>query len=400
MKKASLTFCLFIMSMLVAHNAFGQNQAAVQARSTGYQLQKAGDYTAALKELKKATRLDPYYAAPHNDLGILYEELGNAKNAEQAYLKALSIDPTYVSVYTNLAALYETQGDITNALRYWKMRSKMGNTDDPWRKKAMQKINMLSRLETTYDTNDAYGTSDADAPASAPRRVMVSARKDIRDHQFQDAIAKLENAKTQGGNNVEKINELLSEARERAIDADIAKAAMSVSLYKQTKMLEVEQAWYPPTAEPNTGRRTHTQDTQEIKSAARLILEKKAHEIIPSIDFTDAQLKDVVEYLALSNDINIVIDEEVIDSVSGVSIHLKTIPLIEALDIILRTKGLKYRFEDNIIWVTTAEKLAEEDLVVKVYDVQDLIGKIHDFPSMPFDINEKLKNTDVEYDNA
>jgi hypothetical protein len=192
----------------------------------------------------------------------------------------------------------------------------------------------------------------------------------------------------------EPIDEMLNEAREKVIDAEISKASFDGKVYKKAKLLEVEDTWYPPVPEPDAGKVTASVESLTSRSPARLILEKKARQIIPSIDFTDARLKDVVEYLALSNDINIVIDEEVVADVSGVTIHLKNIPLIEALDIILRTKGLRYRFEDNIIWITTAEKLAQEDLVIKVYDVQDLVGKIHDFPSKPFDISTAVRKTD------
>ena len=98
----------------------------------------------------------------------------------------------------------------------------------------------------------------------------------------------------------------------------------------------------------------------------------------------------MIEFLAVSNDINIVIDETVVPKSETVTIHLKSIPLDEALDIILRTKGLKYRFEENIVWITTEEKLLEEDLVVRVYDVQDLVGKLFDFPSIPFDFKANI----------
>ena len=71
---------------------------------------------------------------------------------------------------------------------------------------------------------------------------------------------------------------------------------------------------------------------------------------------------------------------------------MKNIPIDEALDIILRTKGLKYRLEENIIWITTEERLLEEDLEVRVYDVQDLVGKIYDFPSEPFDFEKFIES--------
>ncbi|MBN1492937.1 MAG: secretin and TonB N-terminal domain-containing protein, partial [Candidatus Omnitrophica bacterium] len=234
------------------------------------------------------------------------------------------------------------------------------------------------------------------APAST-KTIVSDAKKDIRQKRYQDAIDKLQQAQSIDTADP-KITEMLSETREKVIDQEIAMASLENKVYKKSKLLEVEDYWYPPVADADAGKVTSSVESLSSKSPARLILEKKARQIIPSIDFTDARLKDVVEYLALSNDINIVIDEEVVADVSGVTIHLKSIPLIEALDIILRTKGLKYRFEDNIIWITTADKLAQEDLIVKVYDVQDLVGKIHDFPSKPFDISKATRKIDDEKD--
>ncbi len=388
-----------LLCMLSCQLVYGQTQNALDARTKGYKLQQQGNLAEAQNEYLRSIELDPSYAAPHNDLGVLYEERGDSKSAEQAYLKAIAIDPNYAGVYSNLASLYEQQNQNDKALYYWKKRSLLGNASDPWTQKAAQKVTELSNipldLGQTTSAVRTTGSSVTGSPRSqiSPRKVISAAKKDLRNKRYQDAIAKLEQAKTLT-DDTDSINEILDETRSKVIDDEMVKASRSNKVYKKAKLLEVEDTWYPPVPEPDAGKVTASVESLSSRSPARLILEKKARQIIPSIDFTDARLKDVVEYLALSNDINIVIDEEVVADVSGVTIHLKNIPLIEALDIILRTKGLRYRFEDNIIWITTGEKLAQEDLTIKVYDVQDLIGKIQDFPSKPFDISKAIRKMD------
>jgi tight adherence protein B len=46
----------------------------------------------------------------HNELGVAYLALGNASEAEHAFLKAVQILPTYEKAYRNLAVTYQHQG--------------------------------------------------------------------------------------------------------------------------------------------------------------------------------------------------------------------------------------------------------------------------------------------------
>ncbi len=195
--------------------------------------------------------------------------------------------------------------------------------------------------------------------------------------------------------------------------------------------LHVEEAWSPK--EPTGERKSKTEEevTEKI-SAARLRLEKKAIQFI-SLDFQNAHLRKVLTYLSKVSGINIVLDESVFppeaerektpapappageetapavptaavaveEVTSGgharVTIRLKDIPLIEALDVILRTKGLSYKIEENIIWITTEENLQAGDLITKTYrpaggisDVVDMLKK-----TVPFD-TEKVEDAEVE----
>jgi Secretin and TonB N terminus short domain. len=86
-----------------------------------------------------------------------------------------------------------------------------------------------------------------------------------------------------------------------------------------------------------------------------------------SVDFNEAQLSKIIEYLSNVSGINIVMDESAVSRSGSLSIHMKDITLVQALESVLRTKGLAYRFEENSIWVSTREGITNEELVTRIY---------------------------------
>jgi tetratricopeptide (TPR) repeat protein len=448
-KKALCAFSLSFFFLFSA-SLYAQSTEALVLRKQGFEAQKKGALDEAAALYSQAIDADAAYATPHNDLGVVYQRQGKLDLAEKSFLKALQIKPDYAGVYTNLALLYEERGDIPRSLAYWEKRSSMGDPDDPYVMKAKENVARLQELDALsareaepseeeeefldYDKEQerliarlrgetgqrtiaasssqpitlSSGTDiEADRAKAAElseraqarrskkqvKKLVSRAKNDIYNDQYQDALDKLYEAKTIDPK-VQFLDELIEEARSRSIDFELARASTNADLYKKAQLLEVEQAWYPPVPEPQAIKNYAENFKGVKKSPARLELERKALEIIPKIDFKAAQLKEVIEFLAVSNDINIVIDETVVPRNETVTIYLTNIPLAEALDIILRTKGLKYRFEENIIWITTEEKLLEEDLVVRVYDVQDLVGKLFDFPSKPFDFKPTVTQSE------
>jgi len=77
-----------------------------------------------------------------------------------------------------------------------------------------------------------------------------------------------------------------------------------------------------------------------------------------TLDFQNIEVRAVLQIIADFTGINIVAS----DSVTGsVTLHLKEVPWDEALDIILKTKGLDMRKSGNIIMVAPLEEIAERD---------------------------------------
>lgn len=77
-----------------------------------------------------------------------------------------------------------------------------------------------------------------------------------------------------------------------------------------------------------------------------------------SLNFQDIEVRSVLQLLADFTDLNIVVS----DSVSGkVTLRLKDVPWDQALDIILRTKGLDKRASGNVIMVAPAAEIAARE---------------------------------------
>ena len=77
-----------------------------------------------------------------------------------------------------------------------------------------------------------------------------------------------------------------------------------------------------------------------------------------TLNFQDIETRAVLQLLADASGQNIVVS----DSVTGnVTLRLQNVPWDQALDIVLRTKGLDKRRQDNVIIVAPSEELASRE---------------------------------------
>ncbi len=208
-----------------------------------------------------------------------------------------------------------------------------------------------------------------------------------------------------------------------------------VDIAELDRLVEVKETWLPPSKKKIAmPTKEHWQEKQVV-SEARLKLEEQTKQIIPTINFNNAQLADVIKYLSGITGINIVIDESVFTTYSPeeeaieeaveepeteettegekepgttapaptkskakkevaqeaefsepsiqtsdrVTISLKNIPLIEALKYILRAKGLKYVIEDYAIVITSANYIPPEEFETRYYHLSSGVGSFTSF---------------------
>lgn len=141
----------------------------------------------------------------------------------------------------------------------------------------------------------------------------------------------------------------------------------------------------------------------------RIRTEEKLRERIPRVEFQDAALKEVVDYLAREADVNIVFDGSALQLLAAeeaappeaawpeeeavfdaddelpplappkgtvrpapvrrdlITIRLKNVPLKEVLKYVLRFKGLKYIVEDYAILIVRIDWAGGGDLITEVF---------------------------------
>ncbi|MBI5026583.1 MAG: type IV pilus secretin PilQ [Nitrospirae bacterium] len=89
---------------------------------------------------------------------------------------------------------------------------------------------------------------------------------------------------------------------------------------------------------------------------------------VVSMELRDVEIRDVMRALGQEHNLNIIVD----DKVTGkVTVSLQKVPLWDAIDSILRSKGLTYIKEDNIIRVVTFTEVGreEEGLITRTFVV-------------------------------
>lgn len=91
-----------------------------------------------------------------------------------------------------------------------------------------------------------------------------------------------------------------------------------------------------------------------------------------TLDFADADIRNILKLIGEISKLNIVWGPEVKGTVS---MRLKNVPWDQALDLVLRTNNLGKRREGNIIWVTTKDKIdkAEKEEEEKLKAEQDRV---------------------------
>ena len=100
-------------------------------------------------------------------------------------------------------------------------------------------------------------------------------------------------------------------------------------------------------------------EVQPARKAAQKVEDKRVYtgERL-TLNFQDIETRAVLQLLADASGQNIVVS----DSVQGsVTLRLQNVPWDQALDIVLRTKGLDKRRNDNVIIVAPTEELAARE---------------------------------------
>ncbi|MDD5005098.1 MAG: tetratricopeptide repeat protein [Candidatus Omnitrophica bacterium] len=99
------------------------------------------------------------------------------------------------------------------------------------------------------------------------------------------------------------------------------------------------------------------------------------------MDFQDVDVVYVLDYLSETTGANIVMSSAVTKGKHTVSVKIKDMPLEEALKYVLKSSGLTYRIDKNVVWIATPEEMTNEQMETKVFTLKKGKGAFTEFKS-------------------
>ncbi|MEE9610255.1 MAG: secretin and TonB N-terminal domain-containing protein, partial [Desulfatiglandales bacterium] len=153
-----------------------------------------------------------------------------------------------------------------------------------------------------------------------------------------------------------------------AINPDVT-AKKDLQLVKAGKRVGVKVAEAKPSAPEAPEAKV-----QAAASQAEPVKEQEYTGQRISLDFKDADIKNVFRLLAEISDLNIVVTDDV---VRKVTVRLVDVPWDQAMDILLETNGLGKEEVGNVVRISTVERLrAEKDAIKAVQDSEERLEEL------------------------
>ena len=106
-----------------------------------------------------------------------------------------------------------------------------------------------------------------------------------------------------------------------------------------------------------------------------------------TLDFKDASLDGVIDYLREISDINMFVDTKVRDKNIVVTLKVSDISLKSVLGLMLKPHDCDVLFKDGVLQVMTKADVADKTMRMEIYDCRDILYPVRDFPGVVIDLS-------------
>ncbi len=123
------------------------------------------------------------------------------------------------------------------------------------------------------------------------------------------------------------------------------------------------------------------------QDATRSEVEGKLNNVKVTLDFQNAPIDQVVDYLREISGMNIFVDTKVRDKNLVVSLKVTEISLRSIFGLILKPHNCDILFKDGVLQLMTKEDVADKTMKMEIYDCRDILYPISNFPGIDLDLN-------------
>ncbi len=118
--------------------------------------------------------------------------------------------------------------------------------------------------------------------------------------------------------------------------------------------------------------------------------EAKLNNLKVTLDFKEAPIDSVIDYLREISDMNIFLDAKVREKNLVISLKVNDITLRSILALMLKPHGCDTMFREGVLMVMTKEDVADKLVKMELYDCRDILYPIQDFPGVDLDLAQGM----------
>ncbi len=246
------------------------------------------------------------------------------------------------------------------------------------------------------EVNDVAPATVEAAPAAAPvqKEEAVEAKADAKadaktnviDSLFDKGISLYKKDDLAGALNMfdailalDQYNVRAANYKKRVAQRIASREAVKRDASRTEAFSDVEAAWSPESKVLVNIDETQDDSVADADDQAVQQMEAQLKEIqIPSLDFPDASINDVLDFLrvAAGSKVNILLmgmDPSAADA-SAISLSIQNVNLYEALGYVVQMASLKFEVKPNAVYVMPADYVPVADMVSKSYDISPTVG--------------------------
>lgn len=132
-----------------------------------------------------------------------------------------------------------------------------------------------------------------------------------------------------------------------------------------------------------------------VSGQDRAEVEAKLRNMKVTLDFQNAPLATVIDYLREISGMNLYIDQAVVEMDIKVNMKVQEISLKSVLALILEPQGCEAVYQEGVVHVMRSEDVLDRTVVLELYDVRDILHPIRDFPGVDLQLGDQAMGTAV-----
>lgn len=213
-------------------------------------------------------------------------------------------------------------------------------------------------------------------------KLWMRARKLYSQGMYEEAINDFEEIiKLEGNPRIKytpQAKEFIEKAKERIEEIKKDNLSREVGDVENDMMHEVLKRQIPPYVEP-PAKPEKLEESPLIEPPA---IRKKLKEKKITMDFDKVDLKSVLLFLSQESGINFVASNKVMELGLKVTTRFNDTPLDEVIKYIIKSLGIIYRIDKEVVWIAHPDEVAQEALETRVYYLTKGGGLFSEFSSI------------------